>query len=116
MAKKKYDDSSIVSITSDRERVIKRPTLFAPSTDVLGAMHIFFEIVDNGIDEIVADRDDTKKADSVTVIFDEKNRQLTVSDNGRGIPQEKLLDTCTVLHTSAKLDNDKDSAYEYSGG
>lgn len=117
MAKKqKYDDSSMVSITSDRDRVIKRPTMYIPTTDVDGALHIMYEIIDNAIDEIDADKTDTKKGDSITVIFDEKTKQLTVTDNGRGIPQATMYDTCTVLNSSGKMDNTEDTAYEFSGG
>ena len=116
MAKKKYDDSSRFSILSVRDRVITRPTIYVPTTDVNGSVHIIYEIIDNAIDEVDADSTDTKKADSVTVIFDEKTKQVTVTDNGRGFPQEKLYDICTVLNTPGKLDNDEDTAYEYSGG
>lgn len=117
MAKKqKYDDSSMVFIESDRDRVIKRPTIYIPTTDVLGALHIMYEIIDNAIDEIDADKDDTKQGDSITVIFDEKSKQLTVTDNGRGIPQTSLYNTCTVLNSSGKMNNNKDTAYEFSGG
>ncbi len=114
--KQKYDDSSMVSIKDDRDRVRKRPTIYIPTLDVQGALHIIYEIIDNAIDEVDADKKDTKRSDSITVIYDEKTKQVTVTDNGRGIPQSTMFSTCTVLNSSGKMDNTADTAYEYSGG
>lgn len=53
---------------------------------------------------------------NVTLIYDITTKVCTVIDDGRGIPQERLKEVCTILNSSGKFDNDENSAYEYSGG
>ena len=109
----KYDASSIQSITEDRDRVRTRPTIYVPSTHADGALHTIFEVVDNSIDELAID-DSVGK--SLTVTFDTKTKEVSVTDDGRGIPHESLFEACTVLNTSGKFHNDENTAYTYSGG
>lgn len=113
MAARKYDDSSIQSITDDRDRVRKRPTMYISDTGKKGALHIVFEIVDNSIDEL-----SVKDAvgDTITVVFNKKTKDITVTDDGSGIPHKSLIDVCTIINSSGKFDNDDDSAYQWSGG
>lgn len=110
---RKYDASSISVVYDDLDRVRKRPTTYIPSKGVEGAMHIPFEIIDNSIDEVTA-----KGSVGSTVIteFDTKTRVFTVTDDGSGIPQEMLLQVCTVINSSGKFDNGEDTAYQFSGG
>ena len=106
---RKYEADSILSIKNDRDRVRKRPSMFIPSTHADGALHIIYEIVDNSIDELSIE---DSAGHTLTVMFDVKTKEVTVIDDGRGIPQEKLLDVCTVLNTSGKFDNDEETAYK----
>lgn len=110
---RKYNDDSIEVITSDLERVRRKPTMYIPNTAKEGALHIIFEIVDNSIDEItVEDAVGTK----VSIDFDTKTRVCTIVDDGTGIPQGKMLDVCTVINSSGKFNNGEESAYQFSGG
>lgn len=108
-----YTAKDIESIREDRERIRRRPSMFIPSTHKDGAVHVMFEVVDNSIDELSID---DSVGRTLNVSFDVKTREFTVSDDGRGIPHESLLDVCTVLNTSGKFDNGEDTAYTYSGG
>lgn len=108
-----YDSNSITVIREDKERVRKRPTTYIPSTGKEGAIHIPFEVVDNSIDEVTVKG---SVGDTVTLIFDTKSKVITVIDNGSGIPQEKLMEVCTVINSSGKFDNGEDTAYQFSGG
>lgn len=110
---RKYEADSIVSIKNDRDRVRKRPSMFIPSTHKDGAVHIIFEIIDNSIDELSIEG---SVGNTLTVTFDTKTREITIIDDGRGIPHDALLDAYTVLNTSGKFDNDENTAYTYSGG
>ena len=108
-----YNEDAIQSIREDRDRVRKRPTLYIPSTDAKGAVHIIFEIVDNAVDEL------TRRGavgHTTTLRFDEKTKVVTVEDDGAGIPHKSLIDTCTVINTSGKFDNSENSVYQWSGG
>lgn len=114
MAKRKYDADSIRSITDDRDKVRERPTLYIPSTDAKGALHIFVEILDNSVDEL---KEKDAVGDRIDVSFDIGTQEFCCVDDGSGIPLEKLLDVCTVLNTSGKFANGQEtSAYTNSGG
>lgn len=109
----RYEADSIVSIKNDRDRVRKRPSMFVVGTNKDGATHIIFEIVDNAIDELSIKN---PVGDNLTVTFDIKTKEVTVIDDGRGVPHDALLNAYTVLNTSGKFDNDENTAYTYSGG
>ena len=113
MAKRVYNADSIQILDNDRDRVRKRPTIYIPSKDERGSMHLIFEIIDNSIDELSVSG---SVGDNVTTTFDTETKVFTVVDNGSGIPQQKLLDACTILNSSGKFDNSESSSYEYSGG
>lgn len=49
-----------------------------------GLMKIFCEILDNAVDESI--RTGFKYADKISVTFDKKTREISVHDNGRGLP------------------------------
>ena len=89
MAKRVYNADSIQILDNDRDRVRKRPTIYIPSKDERGSMHLIFEIIDNSIDELSVSG---SVGDNVTTTFDTETKVFTVVDNGSGIPQQKLLD------------------------
>lgn len=109
----KYTKDSIRIIEDDRERLRKRPLTYIPSRQKEGALSIFSEALDNSLDEL-----SVKDAvgDTISAYFDEKTKEMFVSDNGRGIPLERLYEVCTIINSSSKFDNDENSAYTYSGG
>lgn len=93
-----------VQILSDREHVIKRPAMYIGSVSnepherflfgeyktvsyVPGLVKIIDEIIDNSLDEAV--RTNFKFANEININIDDV--KVTVSDNGRGIPQTNVL-------------------------
>ena len=109
----KYDETTI-KILEGLEAVRKRPGMYIGSTDKRGLHHLIWEIVDNAIDEIINGYGDTIK---ITL---NKDRSITISDNGRGVPigmHESGKSTpeviYTILHAGGKFESD---GYKVSGG
>jgi len=106
---------------SDREHVRKRPGMYIGDTFNRGLHHLVYEVVDNSIDEAMADY-----ASLIAVVIN-PDGSITVEDDGRGIPVEKhdalseefdrevstLEGVMTVLKFGGKFDK---GAYQTSGG
>ncbi len=111
--KNTYDENSI-KILEGLEAVRKRPGMYIGSTDKRGMHHLIWEIVDNGIDEIINGYGNYIK------ILLHKDGSVTICDNGRGVPigmHESGKSTpevvYTVLHAGGKFESD---GYKVSGG
>lgn len=101
-----YGDDNI-KVLEGLEAVRKRPAMYIGNTGSSGMAHIVFEIFDNSVDEVLAN-----VADTVELTF-HSDGSVSVLDNGRGIPPNKLEVIFTTLHAGGKFDS---SAYKSSGG
>jgi len=115
---KKYNSYTAENITilEGLEPVRKRPGMYIGGVDSKALHHLFNEVIDNCVDEVVAGY-----ADTIDVVLDHDNI-ITISDNGRGIPidphpkqpnKSALEIIMTTLHAGGKFDND---SYKTSGG
>ena len=119
-ANSEYTEKDLLHL-SDLEHVRERPGMYIGDTAVRGLHHLVYEVVDNSIDEAMAD---FAKTVSVTVHND---GSVTVEDDGRGIPVTKhdqlseeydrevstLEGVMTVLKFGGKFEK---GAYQTSGG
>lgn len=110
----KYTGEQIV-VLEGLEPVRKRPAMYIGSTSLTGVHHCLTEIVDNSVDEALAGF-----AKNVWIVIHSDN-SVTVVDDGRGIPVDKvpkyntsaLEIVMTKLHAGGKFDS---RVYKVSGG
>ena len=110
----KYTADQIV-VLEGLEPVRKRPAMYIGTTSLAGVQHCLNEIIDNSIDEALAG---FAKHVYITLHADES---ATVSDDGRGIPVDKVPKynvsalelVMTKLHAGGKFEG---QAYKISGG
>ncbi len=113
--KQKDYDSEAIQVLEGLEPVRKRPGMYIGGTGTEGLHHLIKEIADNCVDEAIAGH-----ASFVTIRMLEDGG-VTISDNGRGIPVDKMAKTgksaletvLTVLHAGGKFGG---GGYKVSSG
>lgn len=115
MPKKSSYTSEQIVVLEGLEPVRRRPAMYIGTTSLAGVHHCLNEIIDNSIDEALAG---FAKHVWVTI---HKDNSVTVRDDGRGIPIDKIPKyntsalelVMTKLHAGGKFDG---LAYKISGG
>jgi len=104
-----------IQVLEGLEPVRKRPGMYIGSTSLQGLHHLVWEILDNSVDEALNGHC------TQIEIHIKKGNEITVKDNGRGIPIDKFQKTkksamevlFTTLHSGGKF---QEGSYKVSGG
>lgn len=117
MSKQSYSAESI-QVLEGLEAVRKRPGMYVggvSGSNPAGLFRICKEIIDNCLDEYLAGRNKR-----ITIVYNSKTFEVSVIDQGRGIPTDKkangnyaLTDAMTKLHAGGKFDQ---NIYKISSG
>ena len=107
--------SADIQVLEGLEAVRVRPGMYIGSTDQRGLHHLVYEVLDNSVDESMAGF-----CNKVDISIDRRG-QVTIADNGRGIPvdthpttgRSALETVMTTLHAGGKFGG---GAYKVSGG
>jgi DNA gyrase subunit B len=98
--------ASAIEVLEGLEPVRLRPGMYIGSTDIRGLHQLVYEVIDNSVDEAMAE-----VADTITIVI-HADGSLSVADNGRGIPvephpkfpeQSTLEIVMTRLHAGGKF-------------
>ena len=111
----KYDENSIRQLNW-REAVRNSIGMYIGNADSDGMHHLLEEIVSNAMDESAAGY-----GNKITISVDSKTNQVSVQDEGRGVPFRKnkdntyaILEVYQGLHAGGKFDGD--NAYKSALG
>lgn len=97
----KFEDDKHVVIDDDIKRLQKKSGMYIANKGGKGALHLGHEDINNHIDECTNSKSPGR---NIEILLDEVENVLMTSDDGRGIPFDKLEVLCTVIQSSSKMD------------
>jgi DNA gyrase subunit B len=108
--------SEDITVLEGLDPVRVRPGMYIGGTDAHGYHHLLREILDNSVDEVI-----NGHAQTIHVVLDGDYRGAAITDDGRGIPVEKMKKfkkpavevILTTLHAGGKFEG---GSYDVSGG
>ena len=112
-----YNDDSIIVIREDVKKIRQRPEQYIGYRHWFAFKHLIKETIQNSIDEAAAEiSPGENRCDEIILMADLRTKEVTIIDNGRGMPQGKMFDIVTVIQSSGKFKKGKKSAYRKAAG
>lgn len=96
----KFIDDKIEHIEDDIQKIQVKPNMYVSYLGSRGALHLLKETINNCTDEAI---NTNSPADNIDIFLDETINTATVSDNGRGIPEDMMEIVCTTLQSGSKF-------------
>ena len=103
--------NDITHIEGTINAVRKVPGMYLGCLNAVGLLTMFREIFQNSVDQMLYDK---SPCNYISVLFDERDYKFIVSDNGLGIPYEKIVQAFSDGHTSKNFNEKK--LGDYSAG
>lgn len=107
-----FKDDEYQAITNQFKQIQECIGMYISEAGTAGAIHLLKEIVNNAMDECI---NENSPADTIIIEYYEALGRFVVTDNGRGIPFEELVRTCSEKHTSTKFNSNR-QYNKYSAG
>lgn len=95
-----FKDDKFVYLQDELDAIRGAMRMYIPRGETDGALHLFKEIFNNALDEC---NNENSPANKIIVEFRESECKFSVSDEGRGIPTDILIDAVMKKHVSTKL-------------
>jgi len=100
MTQQQFVDDIIDHKEDDIEKIQTKPNMYISYLGRRGSLHLAKEVINNMIDECI---NTNSPGNDIDIYLDEVDNTLTVSDNGRGIPFDKMEVVCTKIQAGSKF-------------
>ena len=102
-----YKDS-ITQLENSIEAIRKLPGMYAGAMGAPGLLTMIREIFQNSVDQMVMV---DSPCNFITVLFDERDYHVKITDNGLGLPHELMITMLTENHVSKNFENKRKGEY-----
>ena len=99
-----YKDDTMQIISNEFKQIQECIGMYISTKGNEGAFHLYKEIFNNALDECA---NKLSPANTITTDLYEDTGMIVVTDNGRGIPFNEMVDACTKKHSSTKFSNNR---------
>lgn len=99
----KFKDDEFIQLQDEFQQIQECKGMYISYSEEKCALQLLKEIINNSVDELTAPECDKIQNKKIDIFVDEVTKEYLVSDNGRGIPFDRLIKIITEKHTSTKI-------------
>ena len=100
--KKTFVDDVFTHLEADIDKIRNKSRMYISFSNQLAAKAVTLEALYNALDEC---RNPRSPGDTISIEYDERTDTIKISDNGRGIPSDKLELIFTTLNSGSNIDS-----------